>query len=194
MHTIKQFLLLFGLPVLTLVLASCRESEEKNQRPNNPQVGPKEAELVFPESVRVADETVNSFVRTALTECARGDYDAFRALWTARQEPISRNEFEEGWHAVNRVEVRALRKAMLAADQPGQANAPVHVLLVEVALDPQRKAGKRAPHREVVLMLVQEQVGWRMAFAPKDMREWIKAQVASNEKSAEPPGVGMGAP
>lgn len=134
--------------------------------------------MIFPDSLRASDEAVNIFVRAALTQCAGGNYESFRALWSARQEPISRAEFEEGWQAVQRIEVRGLQKVLLADDQEKAAAEPVYVLLVEVALDPAARAGKREPLREIVLMLVREHDQWRLGNAPKDMREWIKKKSA----------------
>ncbi len=34
--------------------------------------------LVFPDALRVSDESVNTFVETAMRTCAAGEYDAFR--------------------------------------------------------------------------------------------------------------------
>ena len=169
--------------------ASCREDQKAPEKPSTkPTTDQVTAQLVFPESLRVADETVNIFVRTALGQCAEGNYDAFRALWSERQDPISRTEFEEGWHAVHRIEVRGLQKALLAAGQNTASSEPVYVFLVEVALNPEAKAGKRAPLREIVLMLVQEHDQWRLANAPKSMREWIKQKnAASGNHSADSP-------
>jgi len=138
--------------------------------------------------LRVADESVNIFVRSALAQCAGGNYEAFRTLWNARQEPISRAEFEEGWQAVHRIEVRGLKKALLEVDHDTGVTEPVYVLLVEISLNPDAKAGKRAPLREIVLMVVREHDQWRLAGAPKNMREWIKGQndTPANDPAASP--------
>ncbi len=134
----------------------------------------------------MADDSVNQFVRTALTQCAKGKYDAFRALWSARRDPISRAEFEEGWHAVHRIEVKGLQKVLLESEPNAKASEPVYVLLVEVALDETARVGQRAPLREIVLMLVQEHDQWRLAAAPKEMRDWIKKQSLSQPASRSP--------
>jgi hypothetical protein len=82
-----------------------------------------------------------------------------------------------------------LQKVLLAADDDAAASETVYVLFVEVALDPAQKAGKRAPLREIVMMLVLEYDQWRLASAPKAMRDWIKQQIAapSNNPTASPP-------
>ncbi len=165
---------------MTLTGANCREQEKAPATPpTKPATDQATTELIFPETLRVADESVNIFVRTALSQCASGNYEAFRALWSAKQDPISRAEFDEGWQAVHRIEVRGLQKVLLASDQDAAASEPVFVLLVEVALDPAQRAGKRAPLREIVMMLVREYDQWRLASAPKAMREWIKQQDAA---------------
>jgi hypothetical protein len=163
--------------VLLTSTPHCREDENAPATPpSNPRIEQATTELIFPESLRVADESVNMFVRTALTQCAKGNYQSFRALWSAKQDPISRAEYEEGWQAVHRIEVKGLQKALLASDEGSAASEPVYVLLVEVALDPAQKAGKREPLREIVMMLLQEHDQWRLATAPKAMRDWIKQQ------------------
>jgi hypothetical protein len=194
---------------LSLSLTACpRESSSEQKGRENSPTAPerKEEVVVFPSRLRVDDATVNEFVRMALAQCAAGDYDAFRRLWTARQEPLPRGEFEEGWQAVQKIEVRALEKVMLAGGEERDHADPktVYVLLVEVSLDPARRAGQREPNREIVLMLSRERDEWRLARPPKSMREWIKkhaeestaptdAQVPSGDTDkattgASPPG------
>ena len=174
---------------LTLVTSTpgCREDSSTKSNGKAP-LEQTHASLVFPDSLRVPDEDVNMFVRSALGLCAKGDYDSFRSLWSAKQEPLSRSEFEEGWEAIDRIEVRGLQRVLLAAEDGGNATTPVYVLLVNVSLDPTHKAGKREPLREIVLMLVHELGQWRIAAAPKPMRDWIKKQgdVPANNTKASP--------
>ncbi len=160
---------------LVLFIGGCREDQKSDNEPSTTKpAGVRSAQLIFPEALRAGDESVNLFVRTALTQSAGGNYEAFRALWSAKQEPISRAEFEEGWHAVHRIEVRGLQQARLEKEPDGEGPEVVYVLLVEVALDPAQKAGQREPVREIVMMLVREHDQWRLAGAPKPMRDWIK--------------------
>lgn len=135
--------------------------------------------LRFPADLHMADASVNAFVKEAMLHCASGDYDRFRLLWSAKEEPLPRGDYEQGWQAVQKIAVRALRKVMLAADAKhrGDPSRKVYVLLAEVALDPTHRAGAREPIREVVLMIVREQGAWRLAHPPKAMRAWIKTQI-----------------
>jgi len=137
--------------------------------------------LVFPDEMRVSDASINEFVTKAMTVCATGDYEAFRLLWSAREDPLPRSDFEQGWHAVRGIEVRALQKAMLEADPSvGRENKErVYVLLVDVTFDPAQKPGQNEPLRHVVLMVVSENDDWRLAKAPKAMREWVKNKVTT---------------
>ncbi len=149
--------------------------------------------LVFPASLNVEDASVNEFVHRAMNVCARGEYDAFRLLFSARENPLARGEFETGWQAVQEIRIRALEKVKLAINDPGDGTTsirPAYALLAEVQLDPRRPAGKREPHREVVLMIVREHGGWRLGNAPKSMCEWIKkassAVIHADSISSEP--------
>lgn len=188
------------LSLLTILLVPCLSgcnSESKDDtpadakhpvepRPDAPQ------RVVFPESLFVDDREVTAFVRQALDQCAAGDYDAFRRLWTAKQDPMSRDEFEEGWAAVQTITVRALEKVMLAAEDDSKSAETVYALFVEVALDPERPAGKRQPLREIVLMLTRENEAWRIARPPKAMREWIKSRASQPADGTASPDSQLG--
>jgi len=145
--------------------------------------------LIFPDELRVADETVNDFVAKAMSTCAAGEYEPFRLLWSVRGDPLPREEFEQGWQAVQVIKVRVLEKVMIDADPNAGRAEPeiVYALLVDVSLDPEQKAGQKKPQREVVLMLIREHEQWRLAQAPKPMRDWIKKILAdAPSESANP--------
>ena len=165
-------------PEKTTAAASSSDAA-KSQRPNL---------LIFPDELRVADSTVNEYVAKAMTTCAAGDYEAFRLLWSARETPLPREEFEQGWQAVQNIHVRALEKVMLDADPSAGRTEPemVYALLIEVALDPAQKVGQKESHRLVVLMLTREHEQWRLATAPKPMREWVKKKIAEASVDSAP--------
>jgi len=163
------------------MMASCRrdipstaDAAPSNHKPLSRDI------LIFPEARKSDDPTVNEFVSRAMSVCGEGNYDEFRLLWSVRQDPLPRDQFEEGWQAVQEIHILALEKAMLAADaeQAVAKPQPVYALLAEVKLDPEHRAARDRPKREVVLMLVREQNAWRLADAPKPMREWIRQRVA----------------
>jgi len=142
--------------------------------------------LLFPDELRVADASVNDFVARAMETCAAGDYEAFRLLWTARDDPLPRDEFEQGWKAVQKIRLRALEKVRLAPDpDAGRIEAQeVYAAYAQVELDPSLQPNRPEPHREVILMMVREQDGWRLASAPKAMREWIRKRHADGPTGA----------
>lgn len=168
-------LLVCAAPVL--FLPGCRP-EESNRGDDRPPVAEKpEVELlVFPDELRVADESVNSFMTRAMETCAAGDYNAFRLLWSAREEPLTAREFEEGWEAVREIRVRALERVLLAPE-PDHAEARpevVYAAWAAVEFDPAHRAGQVEARREVILMLVREHDEWRLARAPQAMRVWMR--------------------
>ena len=171
---------------IALMTPACRRDEPEKtsaSAPSSAAASSKPPDLLeFPEELRVEDSTVNEFVTKAMTTCAAGDYETFRLLWSVRADPLPREEFEQGWHAVQTIKVRALEKVMLDADANAGRTEPetVYALLTEVTLDPAQKAGQKEPQRHVVLMLAREHEQWRLAQAPKPMRDWVKNKLAPN--------------
>ncbi len=119
-HSLKagRFSILAAASVCVLVACACRDDDEPPSRqtteslettPHKPS-----GMLTFPDDMRVADESVNAFVVRAMSICGGGEYEPFRLLWSVREEPLPKNQFEEGWQAVEQIRVRALRKAMVA--------------------------------------------------------------------------------
>ena len=188
----KGFCAGVGLTAVGVAMAvqveGCRGREDDGPSPRAPvDVQAKTAGdiLIFPDELRVQDATVNDFVVRAMNTCGAGDYEPFRLLWSAREEPLPKDQFDEGWQAVQLIRIAGLRKAVVAgaAEEPGSSPAGeiVYIVLAEVQLDPEHPAGKRQPQREVVLMLVRENDKWRMAQAPKPMRDWIRQQAGAGE-------------
>ena len=168
--------------LLALLCPRCRqESAGDAPMPGESTVPKPAASLVFPDELRVDDGSVNELVGRALSACGSEDYEAFRLLWSAKESPLPREEFEQGWHAVVSIRVRGLEKGFLDADPSAgrDERETVYALLAEVSLDPAQPAGQKQPQREVVLMLARERDEWRLAKAPKAMRDWIKQKQSS---------------
>ena len=142
--------------------------------------------LVFPDALRVADPSVNAFVERAMTSCGSGDYDSFRLLWSVREDPLPRGEYEQGWKAVQRIHIRALEEMALAPNlKLGRDDYETsYIILASILLDPSLRAGQQEPNREVVLQLVREQDAWRLARASKAMRLWVKESGAGREDAS----------
>lgn len=146
--------------------------------------------LVFPPSLYVEDASVNEFLRRAMHVCVRGEYDAFRLLWSAREDPLERAEFETGWQAVQQIRIRALQRVRLAADEAAKGAAStreVYAVLADVQLDPSLPAGRQESRRDVVLMILREHDEWRLGNAPKAMRTWIRNSIEGSPPSSDPP-------
>ncbi len=146
--------------------------------------------LVFPPSLYVEDASVNDFLRRAMHVCVRGEYDAFRLLWSAREDPLARAEFDTGWQAVQQIRIRALQRVRLATDDAAKGAAStreVYAVLADVQLDPSLPAGQQEPRRDVVLMILREHDEWRLGNAPKSMRTWIKKSIEESSPSSDHP-------
>lgn len=179
-----MFVWVFPMFILCMIPSCSSESEKGRETSGLQKATPVQEEelLVFPDKLFVTDISVNVFVMKAMEACAAGDYDAFRLLWSVKQDPLTRDEFNQGWQAAQKIRVRALERVIFA-DQPDQEttdtskNKMVFVMLADVELDPSHPAGRRKPKREAVLMILKEQSQWRLARAPKAMRQWIKKRV-----------------
>lgn len=175
---LHKFSIITVAAVLLCVGMACRR-DQADSAVSTPTDDPKpsvEDLLIFPEEMQVADESVNEFVARAMTVCAAGRYEDFRLLWSARDQPLSRGEYEMGWQAVREIRIRALERVRLGPDSTrgGEDGEFVYVILAGVSLDPTQSAGGQEPNREAVLMAIREQDDWRLARAPKKMREWIR--------------------
>jgi len=154
--------------------------------------------VVFPDELRVDYGPANDFISEALSTCVHGDYEAFRLLWSAKQDPLRREEFEQGWQAVKTVRVRAVEKIVVPTDDKNPVDPHVvepdgiapdvsYVLLADAEFDTSHRVGKRRAKREFVLLVLREQGQWRLGRAPDAVRVWIKARVDEGSDDLESP-------
>jgi hypothetical protein len=181
--------------VMTLAGVGCGKDSPRKEETQSREAGPSARRdlLIFPDELRVEDTAINDFVTRAMEVCAAGDYEAFRLLWSARDTPLPRAEFEQGWKAVETIRIRALERVMLAPDpDAGRSEAQtVYTAYAQVELDPSLRSQGVETRREVILMMVREQDEWRLARAPKAMRTWIRQRHAgANGDEAEKDGKG----
>jgi hypothetical protein len=154
--------------------------------------------VIFPDDRGVEDPAVNRFMHEALEAAAEGDYERFRLLWTARQEPLERQEFEQGWQAVRTIRVRAIEKVLLRtnhsdsdsweakerqSDGDSGGEAISYVLLAEAEFDPDHPVGQRQPRRDFVLLVMREQGQWRLGRAPAQVRKWLRNRADGSSDS-----------
>ncbi len=163
---------LFLMAVVPVFTAQCAKEEAVEPSPT-PSIADS---VVFPDSLRADDESVNEFFMSIIKTCKEGDYETFRLLWSAHEEPITLQEFQRGWQADPKVTVLDLRRMRT---EEGEV---VYLLRALVKLDPDLVP---EPERDVVLLFRKEHGQWRLARAPKS--------AAKVMKTATPPGESVGA-
>jgi hypothetical protein len=120
--------------------------------------------LDFPDSIRVDDPGVNDFIHAAMDACIAGDYGRFRALWSAKEDPLTREQFERGWHSAESIAVVELQPMRHPED-----NSLLYYAHTLVELG----AGVADPKRETVVLIIDEGGEWRLARAPKALSRKI---------------------
>ncbi len=156
----------------------------------------------FPQELRVDDESVNAFVERALVGVAAGEYEPYRLLWSMKDEPLSRADYERRWHGVTDIQLRALRRIILTTGKPsllggdGQpAGDASYALLADFSFDLPDRVGLPTPARRglqvdasaqrepllgVVWIIAKEHDNWRLAKPPKAVKRWLREQVAAS--------------
>lgn len=122
--------------------------------------------IEFPTDLEVDDPAVNVFLREALQRCVDGDYDAFRAIWVADEAPPTRGDYEAGWQLARRARVE-----QISPYRDPDTRQLVYAVRAHLDLDEKGLRRGAKPHREIVLMLVPVEGGWRLKRAPGFVRE-----------------------
>jgi len=78
----------------------------------------------FPRRLRTRDESLNRFIEQLKQICLEGEYGQYRLKVSRRVEPLSRERFENAWHAVKSVRIRWLGRLEPGAVQWVTAPAP----------------------------------------------------------------------
>jgi hypothetical protein len=167
--------LVVGALAVVLAAPGCgkEEAEEPKLTPTPRPVG-----LVdFPAELRAADPSVNDFLYEAFQTCASGNYEAFRLLWSVREDPISEQEFIRGWQTDPRVSIKDLKKMRTPE------GAIVYAVRALVEFDP---GAVPEPNRDIVFVLVKENEEWRIAGAPRSLAKTMKGD-AQPDADAERP-------
>ncbi len=184
-HHRKQ--LLFSL-CLVWLMPGCDGDSNTTEKPgtslavDTPQV---KNLLIFPKELQTANQKVNDFLSLAMTAAASGDYDTFRSLWSTKTEPLSKQEFDQGWRAVKAIRIMAIEKIKVAKDGKQPDSKPVVAYLVKarVEFDPLDSLGGGIENREAICLIEYEQNQWRLANAPQAMRAWLQEKTASRAGS-----------
>jgi len=130
--------------------------------------------LDFPPELRVDDDSVNRFITRAMKTCVSGDYAAFRLLWSAKEDPISSDQFERGWQAVEEIRIRFLEKITNTRD-----GTVVYAVYADLRLDPARLASTQETERGVALICAREHDQWCLSRADDAWRSWFDQRLAS---------------
>ncbi len=161
------------LSVLILMqVIGCTAEPADGDKPES--VTPPTDRLVFLESAGVDDPAVTHVVREAMSAMISGDYDRFRSVWVATEEPIKRDQFERRWQPVREVTVRAIKPMRHA-----ETGDLLYYVDAKLKFDPE----SRQRHREILFLLVRRNGAWRLSRAPESLahkiREWrIKSSVS----------------
>lgn len=180
-------LLLLGM----LAFAGC-EREKRNPRPTPPPEESSPASLVlFPPEVQADDPAVNAFIRKAINICVTKDetgkpnYDAFRLLWSALEEPLGEQEFLRGFAATQKVTILDVMKRRTADDEI------VYLVHCLVELDPEQVP---EPTRDIVMLLRKENGQWRVATPPRKEVQALKARYAHERQESAITSNGVDSP
>lgn len=152
--------------VVWVVAAACRPA---SQAEPGPEAAPPEKPQIldFPAELHADDQAVNAFLRRVIETCASGDYDAFRLLWSARDDPFPRDQFHRAWQSVQKVRIVALRP--FREPQTGEL---LYAARAHVELDP----SVREPQRDVTILLIRERGRWQLTTPPRDLPDQLFEQ------------------
>lgn len=128
----------------------------------------KRPDIVFPDSVRTYDLSLNCFVDRFARVCMQGRYDDLRLLLSTRSgDPIVAKRFESMFNAIKQVHILALEQVRGLPNSEG----PVYVLKAEYVLE-DFAATKSRQIETVRLAIAKEDDAWRIGPIP---RGWADA-------------------
>ncbi len=119
---------------------------------------------------------VAAFVRQVVDTCVSGEYDAFRLLWSAREDPYPRDAFERGWRAVQRVTFVNVEKFRRRAEGDIAYGVRARVELDDSVSE---------PRRDVVFLIIREAGQWRLARPPAGLSEQLAGTPGAASDEAE---------
>ena len=137
----------------------------------------REALVDFPKSLQPDDDSVTAFIHRAIETCVTGDYDAFRRLWSAREDPLPSDAFERGWRSVQWVRILDVQKFRRKVEDDIVYGVHARIELDESVPKPQR---------ERVLLIVQEAGQWRLAPATERLLQWFGLAADGSEPAGAP--------
>ncbi|HNO76881.1 MAG TPA: hypothetical protein PKN33_02385 [Phycisphaerae bacterium] len=160
---------LTGLLVM-ITTTGCKKGDADDETSQLPTPPPKAAErelVSFPPDFKCDDPAVPEFLKSAVKACVDQDYELFRSMWSAREEPISEKEFIRAWQANPRFKLTEMQQMKTPEGEI------VYAIRAHVSLDPNEVP---EPERDVVLLIVNEQDKWRLCKAPRKLAKMMKGE------------------
>lgn len=155
--------------LIAMLAVGCKKGDSEgdtSQLPQPPE-SPKEELVSFPPDFTCDDPEVPEFLRSAVKACVDQDYERFRMMWSAKEDPISEKEFIRAWRANPRFAVTEMRQMKTPEGEI------VYAIRAHVSLDPNEVP---EPERDVVLLIVHESDQWRLRKAPRKLAKMMKGE------------------
>jgi hypothetical protein len=135
----------------------------------------KRPDIVFPESVRTADLSLNRFVDRFARVCMEGKYSDLRLLLSTRSgTPLVARRFESMFAALKQVHILALQEVPAVRGIEG----PAYVLAADYVLE-DFAATKGRSTEQVRLAIAKENGVWRIGPIPRDLLAALEAHNAA---------------
>jgi hypothetical protein len=148
----------------------------------------KRPDIVFPESVRTSDLSLNRFVDRFARVCVQGKYPDLRLMLSSRSgDPLVARRFESMFNALKQVRILALEKMPTVPDVEG----PVYLMKAEYVLE-DFAVSKARQTEQVRLAIAWEDGNWRIGPIPRSVLARLEAYRASTSQPGgeEAPGTG----
>ncbi len=173
----RRFLVLwFTCPAVLPLIAACREeptpsatSQVVDAEIKDPIRKRSDApEILFPDTVRTTDASLNQFIDNLLRACVEGEYGLYRLAVGSQYEPLNRRNFERAWHAVKEVRLRKIERVHepttrqidpARTDIRPELKGTIYCAHATITL---REDRKNKPVREVVVLIIQEDGQWKL--------------------------------
>jgi hypothetical protein len=188
--SVRRFALL-GLALLALVLVATVAAVMLSDDPllAEGEVFPEEVvinterrpDIVFPESVRTTDLSLNRFVDRFARVCMQGRYSDLRLMLSSRSgDPIVARRFESMFNALKQVRIIALQKLPNVRG----LDDPVYLMKAEYLLENYAAAKERATEH-VRLAIAKEDGNWRIGPIPRDLLARLENSTTGSAASAD---------
>jgi hypothetical protein len=140
----------------------------------------KRPDIVFPESVRTPDLSLNRFVDRFARVCIQGKYADLRLMLSSRGgDPLVARRFESMFNALKQVRIIAMDKMPSVPDVEG----PVYVMKAEYVLE-DFAVSKARKTEQVRLAIAREEGSWRIGPIPRSVVAKLEAYRASTTQPA----------